>query len=469
MKNDSELLRQLHKVQISIPDKDFFAHHQGEIKSENKKRKKVRTGILSGASFLGPKKATRLEIEIAREKIKSFNNSFKVRRPRKSPDEDTEPGIMSIQEMNEFRNSIKESSDSEEVGYSFRALEAIVKFIDLKNSGIITNKQDILLDCLKKLGLVLSENGGLSMFHATWFYSIYKEYLGHFRMFRQGEFEKTASTGSKETKEIAKKLLQKQYELPQYLQLIDNAKRDIKQLLRYSKDPYVKRSIHGQRGCSIEHIKKTFHEKIKADQGKSSDQTYLNEVNIFMSYALFFTRFPMMHHLVETLARSIPNLNTETTLYKEKIMISLNLIQLDLMRGIARNDGSDQYGKRLFEMAYSIYKRCTNLITDNRLTKDNLFTEIHAFPFLKQAIILITYKQLFGQNRGTFLKMIENSREILEKLKEAASGPYKHLGKAREFVAIYERNLDSIVEQIKIDTPKEKQSASPKKQQPSED
>ncbi len=452
---ESDILRKLHKIQKSIPDKDFFANQQVELEADLKKRKKGRKGkggLLSGAPFIGGKKLSTANIETTRERIKSFNNSFKGRKQKQDPSAGTEPGMMSIQDMKEFRNSIKAAAESEDVSHSFRALEGIIVFIDLKNSGIITGKQDILFDCLKKVALVLMENGGLSMFHATWFYTIYKEYIRHFRMFRGGEFELASAGGSKEAKEIARKLYSKQYEFPHYMQLIDEDKRDIKQLIRYARDPYIKRSVHGQKGCTYNHIKKVFHEKVKADQAKSGDRTYFNEINIINAYANFFTRFPMMHPLVEKIVQTVPNLNTETTLYKERIMITLNLVQLDLMRGVSQNDGSDTASRKLFDASYAVFKRCTNMITDNRLNESNLFSDIHAFPFLKQAMILITHKQTFTRNRGSFLKMVENSQQILRVLKDAAKGPQRHLMKTVELLEIYERNLDAILEHIKQET-----------------
>ncbi|MCP4749888.1 MAG: hypothetical protein GY866_03255 [Proteobacteria bacterium] len=68
-------------------------------------------------------------------------------------------------------------------------MEAIVKFIDLKNSGIVKDKQLIQQECLRRIGEALHEDGGLSMFHATWFITVYRDYLTGFRMFRTGEVE----------------------------------------------------------------------------------------------------------------------------------------------------------------------------------------------------------------------------------------------------------------------------------------
>ncbi len=465
---DSDILRQLHKIQKLVPDKDFFSNQQTEIEADLKKRRKgKKSRLLSGAPFIGNKKISKIDIESAREKIKSFNNSFKGKKRRIDPSEIADLGMMSIQDMKDFREQIKEAAEAEEHSHMFRALEGIIKFIDLKNSGIITGRQDVLFDCIKKVALVLMENGGLSMFHATWFHSIYREYIRSFRVFRGSEYETASASGSKEIKEIAKHLYAKQYEFPQYLQLIDDEKRDIKQLIRYSRDPYIKRSIHGQKGCTFNHIKKIFHEKVKADQSKSGDRSYINEINIIVSYANFFSRFPMMHPLVEKIVQTIPNLNTETTLYKEKIMITLNLVQLDLMRGVSQYDGSDTGNKRLFDATYAVFKRCTNMIRDNRLNESNLFGDIHAFPFLKQAMVLITHKQTLSRDKRFFLKMIENSQQILGVLKEAAKGPQRHLMKTIELLEIYERNLDSILDHIKDETAADSPSSKKKKQEKS--
>ncbi len=447
-KDDSPGLRDLLRIQVSIPDKDFLINTKAEFKSGGTKKSKG--GFFSGGIF-GGKKSGSISLEVAREQVKSFNNSFKVRRRMKGAKEIVEPGLLSIQEMKDFRGAVKTSAEAEKEGFGYRSLEAVVKFIDLKNSGVIANKQDILLDCLKKLGMALIEDGGLSMFHATWFFSVYKEYLLHYRMFKKGEYERASMIGSKEVQKIAKGLFQKQYELPLYLHLVDQSKRDVKQLMRYAKDPYVKRSLHGQKGCSSQHITKIFHDFVQGESSKSNDQTYLNEVNIIMSYALFFCRIPMMDPLVGFIMKSIPNLGTDTTLYKEKISISQKLIQLEIMAGTIASDGSDSHTKKLQDVAYGIYKYCTNLIIDNRLAKESITKDIHTFPFLKQAIVLITYKKVFSRNKKAYLKMLENSLNILGILSDAARSGQKNVLKIIEYVDVYERNLEAIIHQIKSD------------------
>ncbi len=451
MAGDSEVLRQLHKIQRGVPDKDFLANLQTELKRKGR-RQKSKGGFFSGAPFLGGKKTPKIKLEVARERVKSFNASFKARKVKQGKSEILEPGIMSVQEMKDFRGEIKESADMEEEGFAYRALEAIVKFVDLKNSGVISGKQDILLDCLKKLSLALMENGGLSMFHTTWFFSVYQDYLSHYRVFRPGEYERAANVGGSEAKKIVKKLLQVQYELPFYLQLIDSAKRDIKQLLRYSKDPYVKQSLHGQLGCSYQHIAKVFIDKIKAEQGTGSDQQYLNEVNIITSYALFFTRIPMMHKLVVNISKAIPNLGLETTLHKEKINLALKLIQLDLLVGKITSESSDLQKKKIFAATHATYKYCTNLITDNRLTAGSIVSDVHAFPFLKQAAILISYRRVLMYEKKTYKKMLESSMRFLKTVVDASESGGKHLLKAGEYVVTYQRNLEAVIAQVEADS-----------------
>ena len=444
------VLRNLRKVQLSVPDKDFIAHVRSELKGSEAKKKKPKKsgGLLSGV--FGGRKSSSMDLEVAREKIKSFNNSFRVRK-RTGGKELIDPSLMSVQEMKDFRGEVKTSAEAEVEGFGYRGLAAIVKYIDLKNSGVTTGKQDVLLDCLKNLALALVEDGGLSMFHATWFLTVYKEYLIHYKMFKPGEFERVSNTGGAEGKKIARGLFQKQYEIPLYLQLVHDNKRDVKQLVRYSKDPYVKRSAHGQKGCSRAHIQKIFTDVIQGNEPKGSEN-YLNEVNVIMAYGMFFSRIPMMKPLVESIMKAIPNLGIETTLYREKLGISQKLIDLEIHTGVARNDGSDAHQKRLFDSAYGIYKECTNLITDNRLTADSIKSDIHTFPFLRQAIILITYRNMFMKQKKTFLKMVENSLSILENLSDAARSGQRSVLKIIEYVDVYQRNLEAIAHQIKSDT-----------------
>lgn len=447
MGGESETLRRLKNVQLTIPDRDFFANLKIEIEVEEKGRKK-KSGLFSG-SFFGKKKPALIDIEVAREKIKSFNNSFAYNRLQKGKKELKDLGVMSVQEMKDYRLSVKESAAMEENGYSFRGLEAIVRFIDLKNSGIVNEKQGVLLDCLKKLGLALLQDGGLSMFHSTWFLSVYREYLGHYKMFRPGEYEAVSKSTVKEARKIASVLSRKQYEIPHYLQLINEGKRDVKQLLRYSKDSYVKRSVHGQKGCTYDHIKKIFTELNKSDKAKGEDQAYLNEVNVVVCYGLFFSRIPMMHQLVANIIHAIPNINTETTLYREKIVLAQKLIQLDLASGASKNDGSEPYNKKLFELAVGVYHYCRNLISDNRLTKDSLVGEIHSYPFLKLSIILITYRSIFLHDKKTYAGMLENALAQLDVLKDAATSSQRHLLKLMDHTDMYEQTINTILGQIK--------------------
>ena len=442
---ETKLLRDLRYIQISVPDRSFFANLQIEMKTKDKRRKK-KGRLFSGASIFSGKKL--LTVKTAREQITAFSSSFQNGSLTKSKRKSHDTSIMSIQEMADFRVKIKIMAEAEEKSYAFRAVEAIVKFIDLQNSGVVAHRQAVLLDCLKHLGLALLEDGGLSMFHTTWFLSVYRQYLRHYRMFRNGEYNRAVKCSNKEAQTIAANLFRKQYEIPLYRELINEGNPLIKQMTRYSQDSYVVRSVHGQKGCTLQYIQKIFQAKAKAERGRIVDQNYLNEINLIMSYALLFSQIPMMYQLVEKIIKAIPNMNTETTLYKEKIVIAQKLMQLDIMNGISKNDGSELYYKKLNEYAYGVYKHCTNLISDNRMSEETLTSDIHTFPFIKQATILITYRRIFFHGKKSYLQMLENTIAHLQVLNNAAQGKQKHLMKFLDYINMYERALNAIISYV---------------------
>ncbi|MFH2131408.1 MAG: hypothetical protein ABIK68_13615, partial [bacterium] len=74
MEMESSIMRQLHRIQRAVPDRDFFMHtYRRKGKDADKKKK---GGLFSGGSFLGRKKKPKFDLIKAREKIKAFHNSF---------------------------------------------------------------------------------------------------------------------------------------------------------------------------------------------------------------------------------------------------------------------------------------------------------------------------------------------------------------------------------------------------------
>ena len=351
--SESEVLRKLHKIQLSVPDWNFFANWRQQQNKSGKKKKKE--GFFSGAPFLGSRSKASLDLHHAREQVKSFHNSFLAHKRSKQHENPLDPGMMSIASMNDFRKSVKDAAEAENAGLDHRALAAIVKFIDLKNSGIVSGKQEIVLDCLGEIGATLHEDGNLSMFHTTWFLSVYKEYLSHFRMFSRGNIDKSLQSGGKEAALILKKLQRKQFEIPQYLRLVSDDSREVKQINRFSIDPNVKRSKHAQIGCTYNEIKAIFFEKCNEKEGETPAATKLNEVKIIMSYAQLFSKIPMMHQVAANIRNAIPNLNTETSIYKHKIATAQKLCELDIAKGLYWSDSSEEYNQHLLKMLIILF------------------------------------------------------------------------------------------------------------------
>lgn len=439
-------MRSLHRVQRSVPDRDFFMHTYRR-KDKNAAKKKGKGGLFSG---LSRKKKPKFDLIKAREKIKAFNNAFLANVARQDSDRDpTAAEAMSISEMNAFRQSIRETAEMDDADVNYKALDGVIKFIDLKNSAVTTGKQAMLLDSLRKIGSALIEDGGLSMFHTTWFLSAYREYLARYKMFPKSELEQVQSQGDNEAQTIAKRLLRKQFEIPHYINLVDDKVFEVKQINQYSRDILVKMSRHGQVGCTAHDIKEIFRERIKEGPIPSSSKGKLNETNIIMAYALFFARIPMMDQLVENIRNAIPNMNIETALYKQKIVIAQKITLLEIARALHVDDGSKNFEKKLILLANSVFNYCVKVIKENRLESTPLKNDIYIHPLLKQAVVAVTYKNIFRRNKDSYLKLLETSKGLLEPVKACSSSGHKALQKFANHAEVYSRNIDSIIKQVR--------------------
>lgn len=444
MEVENSAMRMLHRIQRTVPDRDFFMH---TYRRENGEKKKG--GLFSG---LGRKKKPKFDLIKAREKVKAFHNAFLAAAAKDTGDRDpTTAEAMSISEMNAFRQKIRESAEMEDADVNYLALDGVIKFIDLKNSAVTTGKQTILLDSLRKIGSALLEDGGLSMFHTTWFLSAYKEYLLRYKMFPTSDLQEIQNQGGKEAEAIVKRLTRKQFEIPHYLQLVDEKVFEMKQINQLSKDILVKMSRHGQVGCTYEEIKEIFRERIKEGPIPLSSKGKLNESNIIMAYGLLFARIPMMDQLVENIRNAIPNINLDTTLYKQKIVIAQKISLLEIARALHQNDGSENFTKKLILLANSVYNYCIKVIKENQLDRATLKSDIHAHPLLKQAVIAITYKNIFRRNADAYLKLLENSKSMLDPVKALSSSGHNALRKLAGHADVYTKNIDNIIKQVKAE------------------
>ena len=448
MESENSAMRMLHKIQRSVPDRDFFMHTYRR-KDKNADKKKSKGGLFSG---LGRKKKPKFNLIKAREKIKAFNNAFLANAARQENDRDpTAAEAMGISEMNSFRQSIRESAEMDDADVNYLALDGVIKYIDLKNSAVTSGKQLMLLDCLRKIGSALIENGGLSMFHTTWFLSTYKEYLLRYKMFPRAELEHIQTQGGSEAQSIAKRLVRKQFEIPHYLQLVDDKVFEVKQIHQLSRDILVKMSKHGQVGCSATDIKEIFRERVKEGPIPAASKGKLNEVNIIMAYAMLFARIPMMDQLVENIRNAIPNINVETILYKQKIVIAQKITLLEIARALHQDDGSENFTKKLILLANAVFNYCVKVIKDNQLERSPIKNDIYAHPMLKQAVIAITYKNIFRRNPDPYLKLLETSKGLLEPVKACSSSGHKAMRKLANHAEVYTKNIDNIIRQVKTE------------------
>lgn len=445
----SGILRTLHEIQIAVPDRDFFIHKFRKSQRNSNLKQKKKGGLFSKSTFLGMGRADKLDVIDTREKIRHFNNSFQAQyRGTDREKKNTDSQIMSIAAMNKFRIKIFESTQSLDADYNHHALAAVIKFVDLKNSAMVTDKQIILLDCLAKIGQVLHEDGGLSMFHTSWFLSVYREYISRYRMFPRGKMEEVEKANIPEANAIIKKLKRKQFEIPHYASLIDAKNREVKKYEHYAADTYVRMSKHGQHGCSMIDIQNIFLDRFREKKSSDNMDGKLNEINIIITYALLFARIPMMSGVVEKIKAAIPTIKTDMLLYKHKITIGQKQTLLEIARGVFQNDGSKEYSNKLFVLGDLVYKSCVSAIVDNGLDRAPIKNDIYAYPFLKQAAILINYKNIFRRKKDVYLKMIEKSIVLLRSVKICSTSGNKLLMKLANNADIYEKSLLGIKKQV---------------------
>ncbi|NQU65546.1 MAG: hypothetical protein HQ517_14850, partial [SAR324 cluster bacterium] len=223
---------------------------------------------------------------------------------------------------------------------------------------------------------------------------------------------------------------------------------EVRQINNYSKDILVKMSRHGQKGCTSADIRKIFLENLNSASTPSSSKGKLNEIAIIMGYALLFARIPMMDQLVENIRNAIPNVNTDTTLYKQKIIIAQKISLLEISRALHKNDGSENFTKKLYLLALGVFKYCVSVIEENQLDRVNLKNDIYTYPLLKQAVIAITYKNIFRLHQESYLELLETSQKLLDAVKQCSSSGHPALAKMARNAEIYSKNINSIILQI---------------------
>ncbi|MBT7155501.1 MAG: hypothetical protein HN580_18080 [Deltaproteobacteria bacterium] len=448
MESESSVMRMLQRVQRTVPDRDFFMHTYRR-KEKGAEQRKGKSGLFAGGTFLGRKKKPKFNLIKAREQIRAFHNAFLANTERdydsKAPEiRDT----MSIPEMNAFRQKIREAAAVENADVNYLAMDGVIKYIDLKNSAVVSGKQNVLLDCLRKVGAALVEDGGLSMFHTTWFLSMYKEYLARFKLPANAELQQTQQGSEQEAKMIARRLIRKQFEIPQYLQLVDDKVIEVKMINHYSKDILVKMSRHGQQGCTASDIKKIFLENFKHGSVASNQKGKVNDVGIIMAYALFFARIPMMDQLVENIRNAIPNVNTEAAIYKQKIVIAQKISLLEVARALHQSDASEKFMKKLNLLAHGVFNYCVKVIQENQLDRVELKNDIYIHLLLKQAVIAITYKNIFRRNQDSYLKLLESSKKLLKAVTPYASSGHQTIQKLAGQANVYSKAIETIIQQI---------------------
>jgi len=439
------VLRDLRQIQLSVPDKYFFVN-----KFRGKGRPAAQPdsgGFLSG--ILGGRKPVGLDIMRAVELVKTFHNTFQTKTEGSGIKKTSDSGVMSVSAMNDYRKEVKEAAAAKNADFRWKALEAIVRFIDLKNSGLVQDKMLILQDCLRQIGLALHEDGGLSMFHATWFLTIYKDYLSAFRMFRRGEVENIDKNGGREGRTILKRLLRRQLEIPFYLHLVDDKQPEIKQLIKYAKDERVKRSLHGQQGCTRQHIRQVFQEAFKGQTAETTRRGGLNEIGIVMSYALLMTRIPMMYEVVEAIKSAIPKVCSETELYRHKIGIAQKSVLLDIARVIFQAEGSEEGAKKLYQLVIGVFRHCVDVVSEHHLLTKVLESAIYTHPLMKAASLLIVHRRTLSRNQDSYLEMLERATGFLQPVKKCSQSGDQALIRIAGYAELYEEKLRSIAHELR--------------------
>ncbi len=437
-------MEKLKDVQCSVPDKDFFKAALDESKKKKGEQKKRKRGPLFG--LLSKREETReKELMKAREKIRNFHNSFAMHNRQGVSSKPKKEDYMSLSELKSYRKRIKKAAAKGSNDY--RALDGIVTFIDLRNSGVTTDKQGVIQQCVKKVGRALFDNGGLSLFHVSWLLSIYREYLTVFKVFPKGIETNTLASYDGELVAKIGKLKRREREVAVYRELINKKEPDIKRIDRLSQDPTILSTDHGHRGCTWEQINQYFTSYVQEAESKASVSN-LNDINIVMAYAMVFCRIPMLSPLVASIVRAIPNLNLTMKMYKQKIIISQKANQLWIAKEIYQYENYKEYIEKLLRMAFSTYDYCVKVIEENNLEKARLGSELYAFPFIRQASILIVYKHIFLRNESVYLEALRQSIELLESLMSDIANALGPLVKMYDLIETYKNSTEDIICEI---------------------
>lgn len=440
MKKESDILRALRTVQYGVPDREFLWIQPG-LQQNSKKRNQKNQKQLDKINIVG-----------LREQVKTFYESFKGGDRKAGDEKKVRKDLMSITEMNEFRARIAGYAGKNNADPNVLALDGIIKYIDLKNSGLSQGKQKALQNSLYKIGHALSIDGGLSIFHITWFLSVYDDYLSHYTMFPDREYKDAMAFGSAEARKIAKDLFNKQHEIVQYSKLIASDKTEVKQINKISLDNQLKLSTHYHHGCDYGNVKNIFIKCFRSKQGESHNRKTMSEVTLIMVYALLFARIPMLYKLVDNIVKAIPNIGIDTDLCKQKIRIACQFNNFTLVRAVNIHSKSKSVLERLFSKGESLFDFCFDVIRENNLERTQLMNEYYYHPFLKQAVILITFKDVFMLNKEKYRKMIAKSIELLKPVKEGKNSLVPGLTKLAGFALYYERHLESIQAQTFVES-----------------
>lgn len=438
------VLRDLRQIQIAIPDKYFFVNkYRGKDKSSKKHK-----GFFSGLTHKKSKKGSDSELTKAIEKVKPFYASFQSRSDDAIGAHVSRSELLDVAEMNAFRKDVKMKASSKDADFRWHSLAAIIRFIDQRNSGVTKDRQSIQQDCIRVIGEALHENGGLSMFLATWFLTVYREYLAGFKMFRKGEVVHIQNHGGKEGQAILKQLMRKQLEIPIYLRMVDDKQKDVQLLVAYSNDGFVKASRHGQKGCSWDDIKKIFQDEFKPATGDTSKQQRISEVKLIMSYAMLFARIPMLYEVVEAIKQSIPNVSPESILHRHKIAITQKATVLEIAYALYGSDKSQESVKKLYQLGSSVYNHVNGVISEFSLSKAQFTHPIQAFPIMKQAWFLISYRKIFQTDRYAYKGMIAKSIDLIKPIQQYSGSANRSFHSLASFAEAYIVKLDQIVVEL---------------------
>jgi len=326
-----------------------------------------------------------------------------------------------LPDLSDIREEVKKFSEREGVTHAresinkklkqfpyladLRALKAIQVYNDLSQSGISQNKMDALYDPLVMMTKALY-NGGVSIFNANWFMTIYLKYLEIIRERLSREYNFGNHHADPDVRKYSDRLYQKLLKVPRLIQVRNHLTSLTQLSLKLKGSAFVTESITTQElKLACQAIAGKNETKV-ISSGKPANSI------VFVTFILnsLFSRVPILRDMVSRNMKNIPDVNRDLILQKQMIINNVRVSDFQL----ALATGNKEMARELADKVFSQSVRNVNFYLENAI----LAQQHEVDPFLKTAWIVKESRELFEtrinkerfQQSADFLDVIMSTR-----------------------------------------------------------